>query len=56
MTLDVLVVGAGPAGCAAAARLSLDGANVAMVHHPRRHDRPSEALAGAVARVMAAAG
>ena len=56
MTLDVLVVGAGPAGCAAAARLSLDGATVAVVHHPRRHERPSEALAGAAARVMAAAG
>lgn len=56
MTLDVLVVGAGPAGCAAAARLSLNGATVAMVHHPRRHERPSEALAGAAARVMTAAG
>jgi flavin-dependent dehydrogenase len=54
--LDVLVAGGGPAGCAAAATLRLAGATVAMAHHPRRHHRPSEALPGSAARVMAAAG
>jgi flavin-dependent dehydrogenase len=56
VTWDVLVVGAGPAGCAAAARSSLGGATVAMVHRPRRNQRPSEALAGAAARLVSAAG
>lgn len=56
MMLDVLVVGAGPAGCSAAARLNRAGATVAMVHHPRRNERPSEALAGAAAQLMAATG
>jgi flavin-dependent dehydrogenase len=54
--LDVVIVGGGPAGCAAAARASLDGGTVAMVHRPRRDERPSEALAAAAARAMSAAG
>ena len=31
MTFDTLIVGAGPAGCAAAARLARDGASLAIV-------------------------
>jgi flavin-dependent dehydrogenase len=56
VTVDVVVVGGGPAGCAAAARSALDGATVTVVHRPRRDERPSESLPAAAARVMRAAG
>lgn len=56
MTFDALIMGAGPAGCAAAARLTRDGAKVALVHRPSANQRPSESLPGAAARVLASAG
>jgi flavin-dependent dehydrogenase len=56
MNLDALVVGAGPAGCAAAARLAGDGAKVAMLHHPSGGHRHSESLPAAGTRALVAAG
>ncbi|MBE1551831.1 flavin-dependent dehydrogenase [Mycobacterium sp. OAS707] len=56
MNIDVVVVGAGPAGCAAAARLTHDGASVLLVHRAAVNLRRSESLPGAAARVLAAAG
>ena len=56
MNLDAVVVGAGPAGCAAAARLASDGAKVAVVHRPSRGHRHSEILPGPAAHALVAAG
>jgi flavin-dependent dehydrogenase len=56
MNVDVLVIGAGPAGCAAAARLANDGAKVALAHRPSVNQRHSESLPGAAARALASAG
>lgn len=56
MNLDALVVGAGPAGCAAAARLAGDGATVAVVHRRSGGHRHSETLPGPAARALVAAG
>lgn len=56
MNVDALVVGAGPAGCAAAARLARDGAKAVLVHHPSANQRHSESLPGAAARALAGAG
>lgn len=56
MNVDVLVVGAGPAGCAAAARLARDGAKVALAHRPAVNQRHSESLPGAGARALVGAG
>jgi flavin-dependent dehydrogenase len=56
VNVDVLVAGAGPAGCAAAARLARDGAKVALIHRPSANPRPSESLPGAAARALIGAG
>jgi 2-polyprenyl-6-methoxyphenol hydroxylase-like FAD-dependent oxidoreductase len=56
VTVDALIVGAGPAGCAAAARLARDGAAVVLVHRTSGNPRRSESLPGAAARVLSAAG
>jgi len=56
MNLDALVVGAGPAGCAAAARLAGDGAKVVVVHRPSGGHRHSESLPGPASRALGAAG
>ena len=52
----MLIVGAGPAGCAAAARLACDGAKVALAHRPAVNQRHSESLPAAAARALAGAG
>jgi flavin-dependent dehydrogenase len=56
MNLDAVVVGAGPAGCVAAARLAGDGAKVAVVHRPSSGHRHSETLPGPAARALVDAG
>jgi len=56
MTFDTLIVGAGPAGCAAAARLARDGAKAVLVHRPSANQRHSESLPGAATRALAGAG
>lgn len=56
MNLDAVVVGAGPAGCAAAARLTGNGAKVLLVHRPSGGQRRSESMPGPAARALAAAG
>lgn len=56
MTVDALVVGAGPAGCAAATRLARDGAQVVLVHRRQRNQRSSEVLPGSAGRLLLAAG
>ena len=56
MIVDALVIGAGPAGCAAAARLAGDGAKVALAHRPSVNQRHSESLPAAAARAVAGAG
>jgi flavin-dependent dehydrogenase len=56
MIVDVLVIGAGPAGCAAAARLRGDGAKVALAHRPSVNQRRSESLPAVAVRALAGAG
>jgi flavin-dependent dehydrogenase len=56
VNVDVLVAGAGPAGCAAAVRLVRDGAQACMVHHESTNQRPSEVLPAAASQVLDAAG